>query len=607
MFLELDSGGRSNGPDMARTASDLESGDAEAARFLRAVDRSIEPAQPRIGGAPVTLPARALAVGVFDRRGGIVARDARFADWFDADEAAEAASNALRGGGGPVLAPLATCDGATTVILAASIQTADAWPLPDEARTILTAAPGAFAVIGYRPFEDRHVAGRALDSWRLTPLEARVMLGLISGGDLVEAARRAGCGYETARKALKLALRKAGAARQADLVRLLHAAVGGGDLQLDQAPALAAALGLSERAASACVLLALGLTRSEAAATLRISEHTIKDELKLLFDRFDLRSATDLSRLTTEAVVLMGLAANPNMTVGASWGALRPLRFVNRPDGAGKIALSDFGPTSGEPVLLFHTATTGSLLDRGLVRALHARGLRPIAIERPGFGLTDPPLRDGPETAVDDVLAVMDAFDLKRVRILARGGEYLVMMLGQRCPERLQRVVLVNPFTPYAFDSRWDGFLNGAKRTFMRHPHLIEPLARFLAQRASPKVYERLTRDALKGSAPDTALMTRAEVVDDYVESARLAPLKSTWGFVFEQRNYLTWAPPPLADGARWTRLIGAHDVLYRPGDADALWEAALPGHRRVCVEDGGRFLHASHPDLVAEELLLEP
>ena len=131
MFLELNPVDRSNIPDMARTASDLESGDAEAARFLRAVDRSIEPAEPRIGGAPVTLPARALAVGVFDRRGGLAARDARFADWFDADETSEAASEALRGGG-PALAPLVATDGATTVVLAASVDTARAWPLPDE-------------------------------------------------------------------------------------------------------------------------------------------------------------------------------------------------------------------------------------------------------------------------------------------------------------------------------------------------------------------------------------------------------------------------------------------------------------------------------------------
>ncbi|MDZ4375202.1 MAG: hypothetical protein U1C74_27780, partial [Phenylobacterium sp.] len=198
---------------MTRAASDLGSGDAEAVRFLREIDQSIEPARPQVGGAPVSLPARALAVAVFDRHRVLLSCDERFADWFDAHEASEAATDALRAGVGPVLTTLAASDGATTALLAASVETARTWPLPDPARDILAAPSGAFIVIGYRPFEDRHVAGRALDSWRLTPLEARVMLGLISGGDLVEAARRAGCGYETARKALKLALRKAGATR----------------------------------------------------------------------------------------------------------------------------------------------------------------------------------------------------------------------------------------------------------------------------------------------------------------------------------------------------------------------------------------------------------
>jgi len=586
---------------MTRSAADLEGGDEEAARFLQAVDVSIEPARPEAGGAPVTLPANALAWAAFGRDGQPCAHDARFTQWFAFDDVTAAADAWLRGPRDPGLAPVSAQDGSTTVVLLARAADAAAWPLPAEA---CAAGEGAaFLAVAYRPFEDRALAERALASWRLTPLEARTTLGLISAGDLIEGARRAGTGYETARKALKLALRKAGATRQTDLVRLVHAAVGGGDLQLSQAPQLQTALGLSERAAGACVLLALGLTRAEAAGTLRMSEHAMKDELAALYDRFRLRSATDLSRMTTEAVVLLGLAGNPNLAVAGSWGALRPLRFVNRRDQPGRIALSDFGPASGDPTLLFHSATTGSLLDRGLIRALQARGLRPIAVERPGFGLSDPPARDPETTGVEDVLTILDAYGFKRVRLLSRGGESIALDLGLRHPDRLSRVVLINPFTPYDVDSRWDGFLNGAKRTFVKYPHLIEPLGRFLAQRATPKVLERLTRDALRGSEPDMALMQRPQVVEDYVESARLAPLQTTWGFVNDQRIYLSWKPPRLPDAANWTRMVGAHDVLYRAGDADAVWNDALPGHRLVRVADGGRFLHASHPELVAEEL----
>jgi pimeloyl-ACP methyl ester carboxylesterase/DNA-binding CsgD family transcriptional regulator len=586
---------------MPRLARQSDPG-GEADRILASIGAAIHPADDGTGGAPVTVPAGALALAVLDGDGGVRGHDERFGRWFDADDVVHGIQGWLRGPHAPALVPVTARGGASTVLLLGRSEDAQAWSLPPE--MLAAHAPGAFAALAYRPFEQRDLADRALASWRLTPVEARTVQGLISAGDLIEGAKLAGVGYETARKALKFAMRKAGASRQTDLVRLLHAAVGGGDLQLAQADQLREALGLSERGAGACVLLALGLTRAEAAATLHISEHAIKDELGALFDRFGLRSATDLSRLTTEALVLLGVAGNRNLTAGASWGALRPLRFVNRRDQPGRIALSDFGPASGQPTLLFHSAATGSLLDRRLVRALQSRGLRPIAVERPGYGLTDAPERDADGAALADLLTVMDAFGLKKVRLVCRGGEDAALRLGLTHPERIERAVLINPFTPYAVDSRWDGFLNGAKWLFVRQPHMIDVLARFLGSRLSPQTLERLLRNSLSSSAADTALLTDRTVVEDYVESARLVALRSTWGFTHEQRAYLSWTPPRLPDGSAWIRLIGEQDVLYRPGDADALWNAALPGHRLIRRADAGRMLHASHSDLVGEALL---
>ena len=279
------------------------------------------------------------------------------------------------------------------------------------------------------------------------------------------------------------------------------------------------------------------------------------------------------------------------------------LRFVGRADGSGRIALSDFGPASGLPTLLFHSATTGSLLDRGLVAALQSAGFRPIAIERPGFGLTDPPQGDPLEVPVTDVLTVMQTLGLRRVRLVCRGGEPVAMELARRVPERLARVVLINPFTPYDLDSRWDGFMNKGKRLVSAYPEMIEPLARFLSRRATPESIERLVRSALRDSVADHAAFKDRAIVEDYVESARLMGVRSMWGFVNDQKTYRTWCPPALVDGRAWVRLVGDQDVLYRPGDAEALWEAALPGHRALHVPDAGRMLHASHPHLVVEAL----
>jgi pimeloyl-ACP methyl ester carboxylesterase/DNA-binding CsgD family transcriptional regulator len=601
MSLERPIASRFNHDVMPRTAIHAADVDDEAAAILRTIGDGIHPGDERGGGAPVTVPAGALAAAVFDIDGAARSCDARFERWFDAQEVGEAVRGWLRGG--RTLTPVTARDGSTTVLLLGRTAEAEDWRLPAEMREAL-GRRGAVMALAYRPFEERDLAERAMASWRLTPVEARTVLGLIAAGDLREGARLAGTGYETARKALQQALRKADAQRQADLVRLLHAAVGGGDLQFAQAPLLRDALGLTDRSAGACLLLALGLTRAEAAATLKISEHAIKDELAALFDRFGLRSSTDLARLTTEAAVLLGVAGNRNLALGSSWSALRPLRFVNRRGQTGRIALSDFGPASGQPVLLFHSAATGSLLDRRLVRTLQARGMRPIAVERPGFGLTDPPERDEAGTALTDLIDVMDAFGLKKVRLACRGGEGVALAFGLKHPDRLERAVLINPFTPYAVDSRWDGYMNGAKWLFVRQPHMIDVLARFLARRLSPRTLERLLRNSLSGSPADVALLRDPTVVEDYVESGRLAALRSTWGFVHEQNAYLAWTPPTLPDASAWVRLIGEQDVLYRPGDADALWDAALPGHQVIRRPDAGRMIHASHPELVAEALL---
>lgn len=586
---------------MGRALSqDLHSGE-EAASILETIDAAV--AHPPREGAPVTLHANALASGSLDSAGEVVAGDPRFQRWFDPHEVAAATQDWRRGEREAALVPVLARDGSTTVLMLGRAADARSWPLRSDGDQTPAHATETFVALAYRPFEDAILAEAALSSWRLTPLEARTVHALVTAGDLRAGAEQAGINYETARKALKHALRKAGAQRQTDLVRLLHTAVGGGDVRLAQASALQAALGLSERAAGASVLLALGLTRGEAAATLRISEHAIKDELNALFLRFGLRTATDLSRLTTEALVLLGAADNPNLTLGASWSALRPLRFVTRPGGAGRIALSDFGPASATPTLLFHSAVTGSLLDRGLVQALQAAGMRPIAIERPGFGLTDPPTGDPLETAVSDVLTVMDTLGLRRVRLACRGGEAAALELGRRAPERISRAVLINPFTPYAVDSRWDGFMNKAKRLVTAYPDMIEPLARFLSRRTSPEAMERLVRNALRESPADQDVLADPRIAGDYVESARLTAVRSSWGFVHEQRAYLTWTPPHLTDGRKWTRLIGGQDVLYRAGDADSLWAAALPGHQVIHVPDAGRLLHASRPDLVAKAL----
>ncbi|WP_305312935.1 LuxR C-terminal-related transcriptional regulator [Phenylobacterium sp.] len=571
------------------------SGGPGAERLLASIDR-VSP-DAAAAGAPLSLPAQALASAAFTRSGRLILADPVFTQTFGSDlQPAPPAVGAWRLSAEPCL------DGDTAVVLVAAPLAARRWPLSP---AIAAAGEGeaGLIVLTYRPFAHPSLVQRACDGWRLTSLEGRVVAALLGRDNLRAAARSAGVAYETAREAIASALRKAGARRQADLVRRLHMAVGLGDFDLAETGLLAQALGLSQRQAGVGRLVAMGLTRPEIAATLQVSEHVVKAELKRLFEVLGVRTAGALSEVVVQASVLLAVAGADNLAHAAQADELRPLRLLARPDGGGRIALSDYGPASGAPTFLMHSALTGSLIDRGLIGALQRRGLRPIAIERPGFGLTDPPQGEGEvgaQRAAADMALVAGALRLKSVRLLCRGGEAAALAFAETYPQLFAGGVLLNPFRPYEVDTRWDGLMNMAKRMISAQPQLIEPIAAFLVRRASPKSMAGIVREAVKASPADLAALEDPRVLADYVASARLAALATPWGFIQEQSGYIGWRPPTLADGRSWTRMVGEQDVLYLPGEGDEVWDTALPGHQVIRVPEAGRLIHASHPEIVA-------
>ncbi|MDP1874945.1 alpha/beta fold hydrolase [Phenylobacterium sp.] len=579
-----------------KLAAGTATGGLGAERLLASIARVSQDAPAT--GAPLSVPAQALASAAFSSSGRLIIADPAFTDAFGLDLQLDAAPAP-----GAYRLLVQPCeDGSVAVMLIASPLAARGWPLSPTIAAV--AGEARFVALTYRPFAHPNLVGRACEGWRLTSLETRVVSALLANDNLKVAARTAGVAYETAREAIAAALRKAGARRQADLVRRLHMAAGVGEFDLAEVGLFAPALGLPLRQAAVCRLVAMGLTRPEIAATLRVSEHVVKAELKRLFETLGVRTAGALSEVAVQASILLALAGADNLAHAAQADELRPLRLLSRPEGGGRIALSDYGPASGAPTFLMHSALTGSLIDRGLIKALQRRGLRPIAIERPGFGLTDPPptgSESAAERAAADMALAAEALKLKRVRLLCRGGEAAALIFAEAHPQLFAGGVLLNPFRPYEVDTRWDGLMNMAKRMIAAQPHLIESIAAFLVRRASPRSMAGIVREAVKASPSDLAALEDQRILADYVASARLAALATPWGFIQEQSAYVGWRPPPMADGRAWTRLLGEQDVLYLPGEGDEVWDEALPGHRVIRIPEAGRLIHASHPEIVAE------
>jgi pimeloyl-ACP methyl ester carboxylesterase len=122
-----------------------------------------------------------------------------------------------------------------------------------------------------------------------------------------------------------------------------------------------------------------------------------------------------------------------------------PLRLLTLPDGR-RLACAEYGDPNGLPVLALH-GTPGSRLMFALANgAARARGIRLIAPERPGYGLSDYSPSDTLARIAEDLSAVADAYGLDRFAIIGvSGGAPFAVAAAAAMPDRISLLALVCP------------------------------------------------------------------------------------------------------------------------------------------------------------------
>lgn len=507
-------------------------------------------------------------------------------------------------------------------------------------RTILRAGGAATSLIAYAPGArtatwrlppDLHEAAQvsrrpvvvlttALDAtapplrdaclaYGLTGLQTRVALETIRTGAIKTAAANLGLSYQTAREALAEAMKRVGAPRLPGLVsRLTTLAFGVFPGRASTADVLADVWGLTERQIAIAGMFAEGASREQVAGVMGVSLALVKKELDAAYSLLQVGSSAQLARKLVEARALGWLTAATAGGLGFVEDQSEPLRFVLRPDG-GRIAFSDYGPASGWPVLVLHSSMTTRIVSRKLLRALHRAGFRPIAIDRPGFGLSDP--IDDPravaepfEAATADVARVLAHLKIGRVDVVSRGAAQFVVALARAMPESIGQVVVVNPGPPYRHSGRSIGPLGLIKDAFVRNPATIRVLAPFLAGQLTYRRLASMMAQWTRGSPPDEAASRDPQIVADFFRSVRMFATGRYEGFLREQAAISRIGrPPPFHGAAGWQVLLGASDVLYEPEVVLAYWRDLLPGAAFHVIDDGGRFLAMTHPQRVVRAL----
>jgi pimeloyl-ACP methyl ester carboxylesterase len=249
----------------------------------------------------------------------------------------------------------------------------------------------------------------------------------------------------------------------------------------------------------------------------------------------------------------------------AGTGEAGQLRIRSVKTAVGSVSTMDAG--TGDPVILIHGlgATKASFLPT--IAAL-APGYRTIAVDLPGFGDSDKPLRGSYDAAFFArwMVALLDALGLERAHVIGNSmGGRVAIELGMEFPDRVGRLALLAPSLAWLRTRRWAPYL----RWVPTQLGLIQPAPRPLV--------EAIVRRTIPGADQEWT----AAGIDEFLRSY-LVPAGRAAFYAAARNIYLEEPHGP--DGF-WTRLRSLSvPSLFVWGRRDAVVPAAFAAHVRDAV-----------------------
>ena len=552
-------------------------------------------------------PAGSLASAVVAPSGDLAQADSLFIEWFGHPQDSLALRRLIRLAQkqGQVSGLVETADGRVIAACAATEAHALRWPLSADSRAQMQLPGRRVALLGFSPSRVSDLAARAGEAFGLTPLEARLAEALLDASNLAEAAQRIGVGRETAREALKKAMRKTGAHRSPDLVRRMmdlmsgmHAPIG------DVESVLRDLFGATPAESRVAAQFAEGLTAREVAATLGVKEATVRGQLKSVFAKTGVNKAKDLVRLAVEASSLTALT-QASETVIESIDPEGRLRVFNAACGERRIAAVDYGPRGGRPLAVFHGFSVGRILPQPFVKSLQQAGFRPIVVQRPGYGLTDPARGDVLKVGSDDLATVLDSLKLRKVDLLIRDGATAAgLTFAARHPDRIGQGVLLNPRPPADIERSYASPIGAVARVMLKHPEMIAALAEMMRRQTRSDLLARTLRRSLSDAPADRAAVNDPVVLARLVRDAQGISSRSSRGFADEMAAYVRgWRLPDRIGGEGWKIVYG--NGLEWPAADPSIWAGLFPDVQTASIPDAGFLAYFTHPEAVAA--MLEP
>jgi pimeloyl-ACP methyl ester carboxylesterase len=283
-----------------------------------------------------------------------------------------------------------------------------------------------------------------------------------------------------------------------------------------------------------------------------------------------------------------------------------PDRVIRLADGR-LLGYCEYGDPLGRPLLFFH-GLPGSRLEGDLFDAAAAeRGVRVIAVDRPGFGLSD--FQPG-RTLLhwkDDIAELTSALALEHFAVagLSGGGPYAAVC-AWGLPQRVTGAGLVSGAGPFDRDENWAG-MSGTNRGLFRlarsAPFLVGApmkMMSFFVGRFPDRAAQLMAKSL---PAADRAVLERRGT-EELIRDSREAFRSGERGAIYETKLIVRPWEFDLREISVPVHLWqGLDDVNVPPAMGKYLAET-IPGCQAHFIPDAGHFWALDHAGEILDALV---
>ncbi len=214
------------------------------------------------------------------------------------------------------------------------------------------------------------------------------------------------------------------------------------------------------------------------------------------------------------------------------------------PDGR-HLGYAEYGAPNGTPVLFFHGAPGSRHIHADMAAISAQRNIRLIAVERPGYGLSDAKPGRTMLDFADDVAELVDALGIPTFALVGfSGGSCYALACAYKLTHRISKIALAGPFAPLDIPGVTNGMSEAGSGLFaLAQTNPSELRTTFAAIAPTPEALTEAMYGSLCTADKQLYKARQAEFHIEYSKTLRsgiegiasdFVLLSQSWGFLHE-------------------------------------------------------------------------